>query len=141
MSIQIITTSQAPDSKPIGKSLSLTDEWQTLVEVPSYEVPEQAFGGSTIVVPGVGEIISPLLVCNSSGSSATLSVRVYRAEPDANFTIVNELLIPANDTMTIPLNGQFIFTGDKLEIKSDTNNVIDVTLSFTVGQAEQDDVA
>jgi len=59
--IIIIQTEQAPDAKPVGVSKTLDINWQKLIEVPAYEVPEQTFGGTTIIAPGVAEIISPLL--------------------------------------------------------------------------------
>ena len=36
----IIVTTQAPDALPIGKTLELSTEWQVLIEVPKFEVPE-----------------------------------------------------------------------------------------------------
>jgi hypothetical protein len=45
-----------------------------------------------------------------------------------------------NDLITIPLNGQFIYTGDTLEAKTNIDDAIDITISYTVGEAEQDDV-
>ena len=60
----IIPTTQAPDAKPIGLSATLTTDWQPIIEVPSYEIPELVFGGDTVVVPGVAEIITPLLIAN-----------------------------------------------------------------------------
>jgi hypothetical protein len=140
MSITIITTSQAPDAKPIGVSITLDTEWQTLIDVPSYEIPEESFGGGTIIVPGVAEIITPLIVCNKSLSTRKFSMRVFRESSNTTFFIANEVSVPAKDTLFFPLNGQFIYTGDTLEITASTPNDLDATLSYTVGQAEQDDV-
>ena len=136
----IIQTSQAPDAKPVGISKTLLISWQTIIEVPSYEVPEESFGGGTTIVPGVAEIISPLIICNKSSSTRNFSMRIYRASSNTSFTVANQVPIPANDTLFFPLNGQFIYTGDLLEINSSVDNDLDITLSYTVGQAEQDDV-
>jgi hypothetical protein len=38
------------------------------------------------------------------------------------------------------LNGQFLNTGDILEAEASVNNAIHATLSFTLGQSEEDDV-
>jgi hypothetical protein len=140
MSITVITTSQAPDAKPIGASITLDTSWQTLVEVPSYEVPEETFGGGTVVVPGVAEIISPLIVCNRSTTTRTFSIRVYRESIDATYFLADTVAVPAKDTLFFPLNGQFFFAGDTLEITASATDVLDATLSYTVGQAEQNDV-
>lgn len=143
MPITTISTSQAPDAKPVGVSKTVSNNgsaWTVLIEVPQYEVPEQVFGGSVIIVPGSAEITSPLLVTNTTSSTARISVRVYR-EIDSNYyTLANLIPIPANDIVTLPLNGQFLITGDMLEVLSDTLDALDVTLSYTVGQPEQDDI-
>ena len=141
MTIEIITTSQAPDAKPVGMSRTLTSDWQTVIEVPSFEVPRESFGGGTDVVPGVAEIISPMLICNTTGLTETISIRIFRDSSNTNFLIANELPVPSNDILPIPLNGQFVYTGDLLEVKASSNNAVDITLSYTVGQAEENDVA
>lgn len=137
----IIQTSQAPDAKPVGLSRSATTDWEIIITAPKYEVPQQTFGGGTDIVPGVAEVITPLLASNYSSNTATISVRVFREEANTYFSIANEIPVPANDMLPIPLNGQFIYSGDTLEVQASANSVIDITISYTVGQAEEDDVA
>jgi len=140
MAIYTIATSQAPDAKPVAKSFTLTTNWQTMIDVPNYEVPELVFGGSTTTEPGVGEVISPLILCNFTANTVAVDVRTHREEINAEFWIIRNLQIPAYDTVPLPLNGQFFRSGDLLEIKCDTNLAVDATLSFTLGQSEEDDV-
>lgn len=140
MAITTIQTSQAPDAKPVAKSFTLTTNWQTMIEVPNYEVPELVFGGSTVVEPGVGEVISPLMLCNFTANTVAVDVRTYRYVENDVFWIIRNLQIPGYDTIPLPLNGQFFKSGDLLEIKADTNLAVDATLSFTLGQSEEDDV-
>jgi hypothetical protein len=140
MAITTIVTSQAPDAKPVAKSFTLTTNWQTMIEVPNYEVPELVFGGSTQVEPGVGEVISPLVLCNFTATTVAVDVRTHREDVNAEFWIIRNLQIPAYDTVPLPLNGQFFKSGDLLELKCDTNLAVDATLSFTLGQSEEDDV-
>jgi len=139
--VEIIVTSQAPDAKPIGLSYSIPDDWDPLITVPSYEIPELVFGGDTVIVPGVGEIISPMLLSNKTASTETVSVRVFRSDANTYFNLVNELPVPSNDVLALPFNGQFIYTGDVVEVKASTNDALDLTISYTVGQAETDDVS
>jgi hypothetical protein len=140
MAITTIVTSQAPDAKPVAKSFTLTTNWQTMIEVPNYEVPELVFGGSTTLEPGVGEVISPLILCNFTANTVAVDVRTHREDINAEFWIIRNLQIPAYDTIPLPLNGQFFKSGDLLEIKCDTNSAVDASLSFTLGQSEEDDV-
>lgn len=140
MAITTVVTTQAPDAKPVAKSFTLTTNWQTMIEVPNYEVPELVFGGSTTIEPGVGEVISPLVLCNFTANTVAVDVQAYRYVENDTFWIVRNLQIPAYDTIPLPLNGQFFKSGDLLEIKADTNLAVDATLSFTLGQSEKDDV-
>lgn len=139
MAITTIVTSQAPDAKPVAKSFLLTTNWLPMIEVPNYEVPELVFGGSTTIEPGVGEVISPLILCNITANTVLVDVEVHRYSLNAEFYLIRNLQIPAYDTIPLPLNGQFFKSGDLLNLKSDTNNAIHATLSFTLGQAEEDD--
>ena len=140
MAITTISTSQAPDAKPVAKNITLTTNWQTLIEVPNYEVPELVFGGSNVVEPGVGEVISPLIICNYSANTVNVDVRTHRYDLNQEFYVIRNMPIPAYDTFALPLNGQFFASGDLLEIKASANLSCDATLSFTLGQSEEDDV-
>lgn len=140
MAIYTIATSQAPDAKPVAKSFTLTTNWLPMIEVPNYEVPELVFGGSTTTEPGVGEVISPLILCNITANTVAVDVEVHREDINAEFYLVRNLQIPGYETIPLPLNGQFFKSGDLLNLKADTNLAIHATLSFTLGQAEEDDV-
>jgi hypothetical protein len=140
MSITTVITSQAPDAKPVAKNLVLSTNWQVLIDVPQYQVPELVFGGSTTIEPGVGEIISPLVLCNTSANTVAVDLQVYRYEENITYYILRYLQVPGFDTIPIPLNGQFLRTGDVLEAKASADLAIHATLSFTLGQSEEDDV-
>ena len=140
MPITTITTSQAPDAKPVAINKVVSTNWQVLVEVPQYEVPELVFGGSTTVEPGVGEIISPLIFCNTTANTANIDVRFHREDVNAEFHVIRNMPVPGYETTAIPLNGQFLKSGDTLEVLADTDLAVHATLSFTLGQSEEDDV-
>jgi len=135
-----VVTSQAPDAKPVAVNLELDTQGQVIFEVPEYEVPELVFGGSTVVEPGVGEIISPLIVCNVTANTVSVDVEVYRFIENRYFSLIKNMPVPGYETIPIPLNGQFLKTGDWLEARCSSNNAIHSTLSFTLGQSEEDDV-
>jgi hypothetical protein len=140
MPITTIQTSQAPDAKPVAVNKVVSTNWQVLADVPNYEVPELVFGGSTTVEPGVGEIISPLILCNTTNSTVLIDVRLHREDINAEFYVLRQLPVPGYQTIPIPLNGQFLKSGDTLEILADTDLAVHATLSFTQGQSEEDDV-
>jgi hypothetical protein len=138
--ITIIVTTQAPDALPIAKSFEVTTNYKELITVPQFKVPELVFGGSTTIEPGVGEVISPLIVTNKTASTANIDVKIYRFAENTNFMLISNMPVPGYDTIPLPLNGQFFASGDTLEIKSNANTTIDATISFTLGQAEEYDV-
>jgi hypothetical protein len=138
--ITIIVTTQAPDALPIAKSFEVTTNYKELITVPQFKVPELVFGGSTTIEPGVGEVISPLIVTNKTASTANIDVKIYRFVENTNFMLISNMPVPGYDTIPLPLNGQFFASGDTLEIKSSANTTIDATISFTLGQAEEYDV-
>lgn len=138
--ITTISTSQAPDAKPVISNFTVTTNWKTLIEVPNYLVPELVFGGSNVTEPGVGEVISPLVITNHSANTVRVDVRTHRYDVNDEFWVVRNMPVPAYDTFALPLNGQFFASGDLLEIKADTDLACDAMISFTLGQAEEDDV-
>lgn len=135
-----IVTSQAPDSKPVGKNLLLSTSWGPLIEVEDYQIPADTFGADSRLVSAVAEITTPILICNLTTSSVTVSARIFRDSANTYFTVINEVPVTSKDTIYLPLNGQFIANGDILEVKSSANNSLHATVSYTVGQAEEDDV-
>lgn len=137
---ETIITSAAPDAKPVAVSVTATTSWVTIITVPQYQVPSSGyFGSGDAVVPGVAEIITPLMCANIGTTTASISARIVR-DGGTTALLANALPVPPNDALALPLNGQFLMTDDVLQIKASANNAIDVTISYTVGQAEQDDV-
>jgi hypothetical protein len=136
----IIVTTQAPDALPIGKTVELSTAESILISVPKFEVPELVFGGSTTIEPGIGEVISPLILTNKTANTTNVDVKIYRFEQNVEYFVIRNLPIPAYDTIPIPLNGQFFATGDELKATCEFDYHVDATISFTIGQAEEYDV-
>jgi hypothetical protein len=231
-----IITDQAPSAKPISISVKVTDEWQTIIDAPDYDVPVVGFGTTRRIAPGASEISSPLIVANIVSETSNISVRIIKAEryitaaqdeinyndiglngtfsggvghavsdvitldngatvtvdavssgevteftittvgsrvprdgngesilnqllssgtgdnfiltvrennydtTDGIFTLANTYPVELRDSMFIPLNGQFLLTGDRLQIKASANDQLIATISFTEGQSEEDDI-
>jgi hypothetical protein len=143
--IVTISTSQSPDAKPVAISKTLTTNFSVLIEVPNFEIPELVFGGSTVEVPGVAEVITPLILSNKTANTAYVDIQVYRLlsyaeDPPTSaasvFSLATNIPVPGYDTIFFPMNGQFFYNGDILEAKADVNGAVDVTISYTLGQAE-----
>jgi hypothetical protein len=136
-----ITTDQAPSAKPVGVTVAATTAWVSIIECPNYIIPVTGFLSGTRTAPGVVEISSPLIASNVQATSATISARIVRAATATTLVVANDMVVEPNDMLIIPLNGQFLNTGDRLEIKAGAAGAINTTISYTVGQAEEDDVA
>jgi len=143
----LIVTSQAPVAKQIGVTLALTTTEAIMAEAPGYTVPLLGFNAGTRTARGVVEFSSPLLVSNITTVSRTFTARIIRITPAGTFVIANAVTVEPNDTLIYPLNGHFLLretteiAGDYLDIKASANASLVATLSYTEGQAEEDDVA
>lgn len=222
-----IVTEQAPSAKPVSVSAKLTTDWQTIIEVPDYDVPVVGFGTQRRIAPGVAEISSSMLTSNTSTQSAGLFIRIIKAlrplissqtqgnfsvfsggighingnsvtlsngaeitvddvdgdgvvteftlvsvgnsvsagdvlsqvasdGPGLNFsltvsennlsttvgffTLAENTPVEPRDVLVFPLNGQFLLSGDRLQVKANDDNLLEVTVSYTEGQAEEDDL-
>jgi hypothetical protein len=138
--ITVIVTSQAPDAFPVGFNAVLTTEYDEVISVPQFKVPELVFGGSETIEPGIGEVISPLILCNTTGNTVTVDVNIYRYATSLTFDLIKNMPIPAYDTIPIPINGQFFASGDLLQARCSANLAVTATLSYTIGQSEEYDV-
>ena len=151
----LIVTSQAPVAKPGAVTLALTTTEAIMVEAPGYTVPQLGFNAGTRRARGVVEFSSPLIVTNITTAAATFTARIIRVNPAGTFVIANEYLVEPNDAVIFPLNGQFLLreifqpppndtllslSGDYLDIKASANASLVATVSYTEGQAEEDDV-
>lgn len=145
----VIPTSQAPVAKQIGVTLALTTTAAIMAEAPAYNVPLLGFNAGTRTARGVVEFSGPLLVTNVTTVAATFTARIVRITPagTGTFVIANALTVEPNDTVVYPLNGQFLLrennqaAGDYLDIRASANSSLVATVSFTEGQAEEDDVS
>ena len=134
-----IETNQAPAAKPVGLSLSVPTDWAVIVTAPQYDVLAPGFGSDRRIAPGAAEISSPLLVSNVTDGTVTVDVLIQRSNGDVS-EIARSYMVPAKDAVLIPVQGQFLITGDELHVRAGLADALFATLSYTEGQAEEDDV-
>lgn len=143
----LIVTSQAPVARPLAASLALTTSEVVLAEAPGYTVPLLGFNAGTRTARGVVEFNSPLMVTNITSSAAWFTARIIRISPAGTFIIANQYTVEPNDAVLFPLNGHFLLreptqiAGDYLDIRASVNSALVATVSFTEGQAEENDVS
>lgn len=134
-----VTTEQAPAAKLVGDSVALTTVYLVCAEAPDYDIPVVGFGNSRRIAPGVIEFSSPLVITNIATTTRWASVQIVRASVTS--MLLNSVPIPKNDALIFPINGQILQTGDQLQARAEANNSLRMTFAYTVGQAEEDDVA
>jgi hypothetical protein len=55
--------------------------------------------------------------------------------------LARNLQVEVDDVLIVPVNGQFFLSRDQLQIRSDQNDALHATLSFTEGQSEENDIS
>lgn len=107
---------------------------QAVVPVLNIDGIIQEFDGAIVVInPEDNDVIINALI---SAINDTIENPVLSEV----FILAENIPVEPRDTLIFPVNGQFLLTGDRLQVRSSTDNSIMITLSYTEGQAEEDDV-
>ena len=141
----VITTVRPPLNLFEVVRLEFTDTWVDLYEVPTYLVP--ASGPTPAYFVAAAAIITSLVVVNTSGSAATVSVQILdpqSADPDPygpgpydTYTIVETLTVPANSFINVDLNRQVAKSMQIVQVQASTGATLTAHLSFVLNQREQ----
>jgi hypothetical protein len=94
-------------------------------------------------VPREGDEITSIPQFSSSSLGINFSLNAGESNfsnTTSTFILANESPVEINDVLIVPLNGQFLLTGDRLQVKGSSSDGLHVTLSYTEGQAEEDDL-
>lgn len=138
--LEVIKTDQAPSARPVGVSTTLGEEAITLVEPPKYDVPVTGFAGGRRLADAVAEITSPLILANvTNHDDVEVTVWIERADGSQS-TVAWRWQVASRDALRIQLNGQFLVSGDRLRAEADRDDTIEATMSYTVGEREEEDV-
>lgn len=102
-----------------------------------------AFTISSTVGERIQAVPEPLeqLSTTGIGTGFTLTVNDSNlSNVDGHFYLGRYLRVESEDTLIYPVNGQFLLTRDKLQIRANIDDYIHATVSYTEGQAEEDDI-
>lgn len=107
--------------------------WYTLLEAPDFSVPGTGDGVSTLdpansareLRPGEVFIETPLLVSNTTATSQSVELQVVLQGGSATVPLVIPTLVPAGETVFLPVQGLRLLKtdfdaadGDRLQIKA-----------------------
>lgn len=118
--------------------------WTTIAEPDDFSVPVQNRATAVLdpldsnreLLPGELFIGSPVLVCNKTASTRTVSFRVLRENAggaDETFVLVDELPVAGNTTALVTVQGQYLIkyvdrtAGDRLQVQADVGNALDLS--------------
>lgn len=128
----------------VGDVITLVNGAQITVDaVSSGEVTEFTVTSVGVRINRDGTSETEILQATSTGIGENFSIIARENNYDPNdgiYILANDYPVEVRDTMIIPLNGQFLITGDRLQIKGSTNDSLIATISYTEGQSEEDDV-
>ena len=74
-----ITTDQAPISKQSSVGKVLSTSWETIIDVPDYDVPVNSFAEGRQISKCAVELVSPVIVSNSGTVACEYSLQVIKA--------------------------------------------------------------
>lgn len=136
---ELVVTTQAPAAKPVSVFKSVPDTYTDIITVDRYEIPVTGFAAETRVAPGVAEVTSAVTVSNTTNSTVRFDLRILRDSTE--FLISDQFPVEPNEMVFVPINGHFFLSEseDTLQIRANTGGALTVMMSFTQGQAEEDD--
>lgn len=104
-------------------------------QISSFEIT--TVGDSVVALP------EPLEQATSSAGGVGFNLVVTDSNlstTEGFYYLGKGIPVRPNDTLIFPTNGQFLNTRDQLQIKAGADSQLQATLSFTEGQAEEDDI-
>jgi hypothetical protein len=73
-----ITTEQAPIAKQISVGKRLSTSWETIIDVPDYDIPASSYSNERTISRCAAEIISPIIVSNVGSTDNEYSIQIIK---------------------------------------------------------------
>lgn len=139
-----ITTDAPGVAVPKDIAVVLTTANTDLVEAPNFNVPNPDPEGETdrVVVPGQIQFRTPVIVYNVSNQNVTVDM-VFITESNTEIYVAKQYIIPANDALILPVQGQSLLRsasstiGGRLRARAQANNALHVKCMAVEFQADQ----
>lgn len=135
--VPMIEAEIVPNAKPERSTQAISTSWQPLIETPFYYVPGSGFAMGYELQHGAAELSSPVLVTNKTSGEAVFDLRFVELDGTEHI-VTHETPVQPDDTTLVPLNGQFILSGERLEIRSNVDEGLIANVSYTVGEIEME---
>lgn len=135
MATVVISTPRPPLNLFEVERKPLTDEWQTIYNVPTYRIPPSGPTAERFIE--CAALMTGVLVCPPANTSVKFSMRVLGENEVDTYPLLDGAFTPSGDFLSIDLNRQVLRTGEKLQMKVDENQTATVHFSFILNQREE----
>jgi hypothetical protein len=125
------------------ETITLTNGANVVVDAVDGVGKVIGFTVTTTVGEPVQAVPEPLEQLTTTGVGTGFSLTIEDgnlSNVDGHFYLGRDIRIESEDTLIFPVNGQFLLTRDKLQIRANIDDYIHATVSYTEGQAEEDDI-
>lgn len=136
----VIVTPRPPLNLFEAVRANITSQYSTVYEVPEYLVPAEGPNPERTVKAAAimtGILITPTYVDNVV-QPCNISVRIVDVQ-GVYFPVIQDIYVPGDDFLTISLDRQVMLSGEKLELKTQTDSpqTASVSFSFILNQREE----
>lgn len=114
--------------------LNVTSTWQTLYEVPDYQIP--ANGPNPQRTLSAAAIITNLIVSNEATDTVEVSVKIIDSSNN-EFILANKLPVFEFDFASLGVERQVLKSGEKIQLKVEATQSAVAMLSFVLNQREE----
>lgn len=126
-----------------GVLINVPTTFTNVLEAPDFSLPDpndlypdrDVLDTTRAIRPGQIEFITPLMVTNKTAAARWIDVRL-QTEIEQSVMVPGRVLVPANDTVLVPMQGRSLMkrvamgvVGDRLQVRAEAVSVFDVWIT------------
>jgi len=128
-----ITTPRPPLNLFEVVRVPLTEEWETVYDVPDYLIPAEGPNPARSI--GTAAIMTGVLITPTAEAAVRVSIRIL-ALNNTPWLLLDRAFAPAGDVLSIGLDRQVLRTGERFQMKVEASEAAVAHFSFILNQRE-----
>ena len=128
-----ITTPRPPLNLFEVVRVPLTEEWETVYDVPDYLIPGEGPNPARSI--GTSAIMTGVLITPTAEAAVRVSIRIL-ALNNTPWLLLDRGFAPAGDVLSIGLDRQVLRTGERFQMKVEASEAAIAHFSFILNQRE-----
>ena len=128
-----ITTPRPPLNLFEVVRVPLTEEWETVYDVPDYLIPAEGPNPARSI--GTAAIMTGVLITPTAEIAVRVSIRIL-ALNNTPWLLLDRAFAPAGDVLSIGLDRQVLRTGERFQMKVEAGEAAVAHFSFILNQRE-----